>query len=210
MKAKRLTELALLTAAALIIFIVELRLPNLSAIPGVKLGLANIITVYAVYRYSGKEVLLIILTRVILGSVFSANFSVILYSLAGAMLCLGGMLLLRRVIPIRYLWLCSILGAVLHNTGQIGMAVLLMRTPAVLAYYPYLIISGTIAGAFTGICAQLVLMRLKKTEYTAPEKKEVKSDDKPGRPSEAETADTELQEQSSEGDRVHEGSGENG
>lgn len=164
MKTKRLTELSLLTAMALIIFIVELRLPDLSAIPGVKLGLANIITVYAVYRYSAKETLLIVLTRVILGSLFGGNVSAILYSMSGALLCLAGMLALRRVIPAEYMWLCSILGAVFHNTGQILMAVLMTGTIAVLGYYPVLIVSGCITGLFTGVCAQLVLTRLKARE----------------------------------------------
>ena len=160
MKTRKLTELALLTAAALIAFIIELRLPDLSAIPGVKLGLANIFTVYAVYRFNGREVFLLVVTRIVLGAVFSSNFSAILYSLAGGLLCLCGMLLLRKVIPENYLWLCSIFGAVFHNTGQIAAALVLMRTPAVLAYYPYLLISGCIAGLFTGLCAQYVLGRL--------------------------------------------------
>ncbi len=160
MKTKRLAELSLLTAAALIIFIVELNLPDLSAIPGVKLGLANIITVYSVYRFRGREVLLMVLTRVLLGAFFSSNFSAIMYSLAGAMLCLGGMLIMRRVIPENYLWLCSIIGAILHNTGQMAVAVMVTRTVAVAANYPFLIISGCIAGTFTGLCAQYVLKRL--------------------------------------------------
>lgn len=160
MKTKRLVELSLLTALALIIFIVELRLPDLSSIPGVKLGLANIITVYSVYRFRGGEVLLVVLTRVILGAFFSSNFSAIIYSLAGALLCLAGMLLIRRIIPEKYLWLCSIIGAILHNTGQMAVAIAVTRTFAVAAYYPFLIISGCIAGAFTGLCAQLVLKRL--------------------------------------------------
>ena len=160
MKTKRLAELSMLTAAALIIFIVELRFPDILPIPVVKLGLANIITVFAVYRFSGREVLLMVLTRVTLGAVFSSNFSALIYSLAGALLCLAGMLLLRWFIPIGYLWLCSIIGAVLHNTGQIAVAVLVMRSMAVAVYYPILIVSGCIAGAFTGICAQLILKRL--------------------------------------------------
>ena len=159
MKTKRLAELSMLTAAALIIFIVELRFPDILLVPGVKLGLANIITVYAVYRFSGKEVFLMVLTRVILGAVFSTNLSALIYSLAGALLCLAGMLLLRKIIPVKYLWLCSIIGAMLHNTGQMAVAVLVMRSAAVMAYYPVLIAAGCIAGAFTGICAQLVLKR---------------------------------------------------
>lgn len=162
MKTKRLTELALLTAAALIVFIIELRLPNLSPVQGVKLGLANIFTVYAVYRFSGKEVMLMVCTRVILGAVFSSNFYSLIYSFSGALMCLGGMLLLKKVIPLKYIWLCSIFGAVLHNTGQIIAAIVMMRSFAVAVYYPILIISGCIAGAFTGFAAGFVIKRLNR------------------------------------------------
>lgn len=160
MKTKQITELSLLTAAALIAFIIEMRLPDLSPVQGVKLGLANIFTVYAVYRFSGREVLLMVLTRVFLGAVFSSNFSALIYSLSGALLCLAGMLLLKKVIPQNYIWLCSVFGAVLHNTGQIAAAVVVMRSFSVMAYYPILIVSGCIAGAFTGLTAGFVLKRL--------------------------------------------------
>jgi len=159
MSTKKLTELSMLTAAALIVFIVELRFPDILPIPGVKLGLANIFTVYAVYSFRGREVLLMVLTRVTLGAIFSSNFSALLYSLAGALLCLAGMLPVRKIIPIKYLWLCSIIGAMLHNTGQILVAVAVMRSPAVLPFYPILLTAGCIAGLFTGICAQLIVQR---------------------------------------------------
>lgn len=162
MKAKKLTELALLTALALIIFIVELRIPNPIPIPGVKLGLANVITVYALYHYRAKEVLLIVLVRIVLGSIFGGNMMAMLYSLAGGLLCLAGMLLLRRVISERYIWLCSVFGAVLHNIGQIIVAILITGTLAIIAYLPFLFVSGCVAGAFTGGCAQLVIKRSKK------------------------------------------------
>ncbi|WP_295069453.1 Gx transporter family protein [Ruminococcus sp.] len=159
MKTKRLTELALLTAIALIIFIIELRIPNLVAIPGVKLGLANIVTVYAVYKYSAKEVAMVVFARVMLGSIFGGNVSAIIYSMAGAVFCLIGMLGVKRRVPVNFIWLSSIIGAILHNTGQITVAIIIMRSFAVLYHYPYLIISGCIAGAFTGICAQLLIKR---------------------------------------------------
>ena len=163
MSTKKLAELSMLTAAALIVFIVELRFPDILPIPGVKLGLANIFTVYAVYSFRGRDVLLMVLTRVTLGAIFSSNFSALIYSLAGALLCLAGMLLVSRIIPIRYLWLCSIIGAMLHNTGQIIVAMAVMRSPAVLPFYPILLTAGCIAGLFTGICAQLIVQRqLKK------------------------------------------------
>ena len=99
MKTRRLAELGLLTALALIIFILELRLPNLSAIPGIKLGLANIITVYAVFRYKPQETTMLVASRVLLGAMFSGNLSALLYSAAGAALCLAGMLGVRKMIP---------------------------------------------------------------------------------------------------------------
>ena len=161
-KTKRLAELALLSAIALIIFTVELNIPNPTPIAGIKLGLANIITVYGVYRYKAGEIALVLFVRIVLGSLFSPNPSAILYSLAGGAFCLLGMLLLKKIIPRNRLWLCSVLGAVLHNAGQILTAFLLMKTSAVFMYLPFLTVSGCIAGLFTGVCAQLLLTRLSK------------------------------------------------
>ncbi len=162
MSTKKLTELALLTAVALIIFVVELRIPNLVPIAGVKLGLANIITVYAVFRYKPNETAMIVTARLLLGAMFSGTAVTLLYSASGAFLCLVGMLSLRNIIPKNWIWLCSITGAIFHNIGQIIMAVILMKTTAVLANLPILMISGCIAGAFTGLCAQLLLNRLER------------------------------------------------
>ena len=159
MKTKKLTKLALLTAVALIIFVVELQFPDLVPIPGAKLGLANIITVYSIYKFSGKETALIVFSRVILGAMFSGNVSAIMYSMTGAVFCLAGMLLVKKIVPINYIWLSSIIGAMLHNTGQIIVAILLMRSFAVISVYPFLIIAGCIAGAFTGLCAQFLAKR---------------------------------------------------
>lgn len=116
MDVKRLARLAMLTAAALIIFIVELQIPNPFPIPGIKLGLANIVTVYAVYRYRAAEVAMLVAVRITLGSVFSGNVMALLYSACGSLFCLAGMLLLRRAIDEKHLWLSSVCGALLHNT----------------------------------------------------------------------------------------------
>lgn len=152
----------MLTALALILFVVELQIPSPVPIPGVKLGLANIVTVYAVYRYRWYEVAAIVLVRLVLGALFSGNLTALLYSLMGSALCLVGMLVLRRVIDERHLWMASVFGALLHNTGQMAVALLLLRTPSLLLYFPFLLISGCIAGAFTGLCAQLILPRIEK------------------------------------------------
>ena len=158
MEANRLARLSLLTALALIIFVIELRI-DIIPIPGAKLGLANIITVYAVYKYSAKETFLIVIARVLLGSLFSGNVSALMYSITGAFFCLAGMLLVKKKVPMKYIWLSSIIGALLHNTGQMTVAVSVMRSFAVLSVYPFLIITGCIAGAFTGLCAQFLIRR---------------------------------------------------
>lgn len=159
MKLHRLTELSFLTAAALIIFIAELRFPEILPISGVKLGLANIITVYAVFRYKPGETAMLVTARLLLGTMFSGNPAALIYSAAGAYLCLIGMLGVRRFIPETYIWLCSMVGAILHNTGQLLAAVVMTRTTAVLAFAPVLLLAGCIAGLFTGICAQLLVKR---------------------------------------------------
>lgn len=163
-KVKRLTELSVLTAVALIIFVVELQIPNPFPIPGIKLGLANIITVYAVYRYKPYEAAAITVVRLILGAVFAGNFAALIYSASGAALCLIGMLILRRFIDEKHIWISSVFGALLHNTGQMAAALIITQTPQLLAYYPFLLLSGCLAGAFTGLCAQIVISRLKKTK----------------------------------------------
>ena len=161
MKAKRLAELSVLTAVSLIIFIVELQIPNPFPIPGIKLGLANIITVFAVYHYKAYEVAMIVGVRLVLGSIFGGNITALIYSASGAVLCLLGMLLLKRIIDEKHIWIASILGAVLHNTGQIIAAVIVTQTVQIIAYYPFLLVSGCLAGLFTGLCAQLIMPRIK-------------------------------------------------
>ena len=161
MNVRHLTRLSLLTAVSLILFVIEMRIPDIITVPGVKLGLANIITVYCVYNFSSGETALMVLARIILGALFSSNIFSLVYSSAGAFFCLCGMLIICRIIPEKYIWLCSMIGAVLHNTGQIVTATLVTKTISVIAYSPCLIVSGCIAGFFTGITAQFILKRKK-------------------------------------------------
>lgn len=153
----------MLTGVALIIFIVELQIPNPFPIPGIKLGLANIITVYALYNYRAGEVMMIVFVRIFLAAVFGGNMMALLYSFAGSVLCLAGMLLLKRIIDEKHIWIASVFGAVLHNIGQMTVAVLILGF-GVLAYLPFLLVSGCLAGAFTGGCAQIVIKRIKGCE----------------------------------------------
>lgn len=162
MTAKKLTKMALLTAAALIIFIVEAQIPNPVPVPGVKLGLANIVTVYAMFALGPGPTLMILVCRVFLGSVFSGQMMTFFYSMGGGLLCYLSMLVMRRLVTEKQIWVCSAIGAVFHNLGQVAVAILITKTPGLLAYLPFLLISGVITGIFTGLCAQFVLKRLSR------------------------------------------------
>ena len=165
MKTSKLTTLALLTAMALSLFVIEMQIPLPIALPGMKLGLANIVTVYAVYHFSKKEVFLLVLTKVILGSIFSGQLLSIVYSFTGSMFCLLAMFIFKNIITIGHLWLSSILGALFHNLGQTIVAMLIMQSAMMLVYLPLLIITGTVAGLCTGLCAQMIIKRINDKKY---------------------------------------------
>ena len=158
--ARRITLLALLTAIALTIFMAEAQMAPVFAIPGIKLGLANIVTLYAVFVMGAGDALLILLARVFLGAVFSGQMMTLLYSLGGGLLAWLVMVLLSKVLTRQQLWLCSPVAAVFHNIGQLLVAAGVLKSWAVMAYLPYLLLSGVITGFFTGWCAQFLVQRL--------------------------------------------------
>ena len=156
--ARRLTRLALLTAIALAVFMVEVYIPLPVPLPGVKLGLANIVTVYAMFALGPGDALLILLARLLLGSMFSSQM--LAYSLAGALACYLAMLALRAL-GRRRMWLCSCLCGAVHNAAQLAVALVITGTWQVAVYLPWLILAGLAAGLFTGVCAQALTDRLK-------------------------------------------------
>ena len=158
---KRITLDAVLTATALVIFIVELQFPEIVPVPGVKPGLANIITLIAMFRLGPADAFAILIARILLGSMFSGRIISVIYSLAGGLLCFLVTLLLKKIVSEKQIWVCGILGAVSHNIGQILTAVLITRTPELFGYFPILMVSGILTGALTGGVATFVF---KKTE----------------------------------------------
>lgn len=162
MKTQNLVKLSLLTAISLAIFVIETRIPNLIPIPGVKLGLANIITVWSVYNCKAHETAMMLLARIILGAIFCGTALSFIYSFCGAAACFAICIAIKRLIPRDKMWLMSIIGAIFHNIGQITAATIIMRTTAVLVYIPILMISGIIAGFFCGLGALAVDKRLQK------------------------------------------------
>ena len=159
--AGRVARLALLTAIALTIFLVEAHLPA-APIPWVKLGLANIVTVYAVFALGPRDALMVLCARVFLGAVFSGQMMTLLYSGAGGLLSWLALCLLCRLLDRKQMWLASPVAGMCHNVGQLLAAAGVMRTWAVLAYLPYLVIAGVVAGLFTGVAAQVLDGRLEK------------------------------------------------
>lgn len=161
MKTKELTRMALLTAIALTIFMVEAQLPGLAPVPGIKLGLSNIVTVYAVFTMGPARAACILFCRVFLGAVFSGQMSTIFYSGAGGACAILITIVSRKILTPKQIWVAGVLGAIAHSVGQMAMAVLLTATPGLMAYLPIIIIVGIFTGAFTGLCAQFLTERLR-------------------------------------------------
>ena len=159
MKIKKLTTMALLTAIALTIFMVEAQIPPLVPLPGVKIGLSNIVTVYAVFALGPGEAAAILFCRIFLGSIFAGNFSSILYSAAGGLLAILVTIGLRSILTRQQLWIAGCLGAIAHSIGQMAMAVLVTGTVSIAVYLPIMIVCSIVTGIFTGLCAQLLVNR---------------------------------------------------
>lgn len=162
MRVKSLTRMALLTAIALTIFVLEAQIPVPIPVPGIKLGLANVVTVAALYWMGPGPALAILLVRVVLGGLATGQVAAIFYSLSGGVLSWLVMLPMRRLVTRRQIWVLSIVAAMFHNVGQILAAMVLTGTPSIVVYLPVLLLSGIVTGLFTGICAQLAIARLQR------------------------------------------------
>ena len=155
---KRLVLLAMLTAVAMILSYVESLLPSVG-IPGVKMGLANIAVIFALFRFGWKEAAALSLVRVVLVSLLFGSVGAMLYSLAGAVLSLAVMALLRWIDRFSTVGV-SVAGGVAHNAGQILMAMLILQTKQLFGYLPVLAVSGIAGGVLTGLAAALLIRRI--------------------------------------------------
>ncbi len=159
MGSKRLALNGILTALALGIFVLEAQLPPLTPIPGIKLGLANLVTLFGIVFLSAKDAFVVLIARTLLGALLVGNPHLLFYSLAGGICCLGIEMLLFRSNGENFLWAISAVGAMVHNTVQVLVAVLITKTPAVFSYLPILWISGILTGLFTGFCVRYIVIR---------------------------------------------------
>lgn len=160
MKTKKVATLGLTIALAMIMSYIEALVPLSFAVPGIKMGLANIVIIFVLYKIGTKEAILVSLIRVILVSLLFSNAMAMAYSIAGAVLSLSVMWLLKKTDKFSVVGV-SVAGGVMHNVGQIIMAVILLGTEQIALYLPVLIITGTATGVVIGIVAGLVINRFK-------------------------------------------------
>ena len=159
---KKLVLMALLTALSLGIWVIEAQIPPLVPVPGVKLGLANIVTLAAMVLLGKREAGDILLARVVLGSLFAGSFSAIIFSLAGGVLAWAVMALTLNAFSEKQIWIVSALGALAHNAGQLLAAIAVTKTPSLLWYGPALAASAVVTGVFTGLAAMYLLRAVKR------------------------------------------------
>ena len=158
-KRGRVAVFGVFTALALIFSYVELLIPINLGIPGAKLGLANLVIIIVLYQTDWKEALLLSVVRIVLAGFLFGNLFGILYSLAGGILSLAVMALLKRSGAFSIIGV-SMAGGVSHNVGQLIMAMLVVETYAVGYYLPVLLIAGLITGTLIGIAGREMLKRL--------------------------------------------------
>lgn len=160
MSGRKNAYLGLLIALAFIFSYIEFLIPINLGIPGIKLGLANLVVIVALYTMNEKDAFLLSMVRILLVGFTFGNLSAMLYSLAGGLASFAAMLLAKRTC-----WFSqkgvSVLGGIFHNVGQILTAMLILETSQLIYYLPVLMISGIVSGALVGGLAVIVADRVK-------------------------------------------------
>ena len=147
MSVRKTAFLALFTTLSLAIFAVESAIPPLVPIPGIKLGLANVVTLILLRHFRARDAFFVLISRILLSAFLFGQ------ALSGGLLSLCVMAVVMRVLRKKALFLTGAMGGLTHNLGQLAMALAITRTGGVLAYLPFLILSGILTGLFTGLCA---------------------------------------------------------
>lgn len=155
-----LSLLALTVSAAMMLSFVESQLPAFVPIPGIKIGLANIAVIFALYEFGIIKASCVSLIRVFLVALLFGNITGMIYGLFGAVFSLAIMWILKKCSPLSCIGV-SVAGAVAHNMGQILSAWLLIGNEKILLYLPVLVISGTISGIAIGFASGILIKRLK-------------------------------------------------
>ncbi len=160
----RVAYFGVFTALALMFSYIETMIPIQFGVPGIKLGLANIMIVIMLYKSSAKEALLLSIVRIMLSGFLFGNLSSILYSIAGGVLSLGIMTLLKKQGGFSVIGV-SVAGGVSHNVGQLIVAMLVVETYQVGYYFPVLLVAGVLTGLGIGVASQEVLKRIRNIRF---------------------------------------------
>ena len=156
----RVAYFGVFTVLALMFSYIETMIPIQFGVPGIKLGFANIMIVIMLYKSSAKEALLLSIVRIMLSGFLFGNLSSILYSIAGGVLSLGIMTLLKKQGGFSVIGV-SVAGGVSHNVGQLIVALLVVETYQVGYYFPVLLVAGVLSGLGIGVVSQEVLKRIR-------------------------------------------------
>ena len=163
MKTKKIAFLGLFIALAMILSYIELQIPTFIPVPGIKLGLPNIVIIIVLYRFGWKEAVTISIIRVLLVSALFGTALSLLYSISGATVSLLVMIILKKINKFSSV-MVSVSGGIFHNIGQIGIAAFVMKTVELLYYLPILLIGGTVSGIIIGLLGAQVVKNLDKIE----------------------------------------------
>lgn len=155
MSAKKICYISVLSAAAIICGYIESLFP-IAPVPGIKLGISNIVILFALYRLDKSSAFFIMLVKVLVSSLLFSGLNVLIYSLSGGILSLVSMIFFKKLLSTVGV---SMTGGVFHNIGQLLAASFMMQTSAVFVYTPYLLVSGLIVGFITGCVCQTLLKR---------------------------------------------------
>lgn len=147
-------------ALAMILSYLESLVPVFIAVPGVKLGIANIVIMVALYKLGAKQALIISIGRILLSGILFGNLAMIIYSLTGSMLSLAVMVAFKKI-NIFSMAGVSVIGAITHNVGQIIVAAFLIENSKLFYYLPVLVISGTVSGVVVGIIAMNIIKKIR-------------------------------------------------
>lgn len=160
MRNNKIATLSLLIALAMILSFVESQIPSFFAIPGIKIGLANIAVIFALYKLSIKEAIIVSLVRVIILSFLFGTTVTLIYSLSGAILSMLVMVIMKKSNKFSEVAV-SIAGGVMHNAAQIAVACVLLKNDTIKYYLPFLIVSGILTGTVIGIVSAKIIERIK-------------------------------------------------
>ncbi|MBQ1945508.1 MAG: Gx transporter family protein [Clostridia bacterium] len=157
---KRTALCGLLTAMMLVLGFIESMIPVAAGIPGIKLGLSNGVLMFALYMLDAPTAFVLMIVKVVLSGLMFGGVSAMLYAMAGGVLSMITMILLKKLKF--HILVVSMFGAVMHNVGQVLMAILIVNTPQLVYYMAVLMLVGLGTGAVTGIAANTTIKHIKK------------------------------------------------